>query len=123
MTSESPPSILLSALPGWDVLIADICAKLGTTRLFCDEDPLIFYHIVKTAGSSLLHAFRLSYAEEAYYDSFAAPTPDEVFVNYERFATLTEAERRAKKFIHVHVPAPLHQYIPGPSSYTDSTLK
>ena len=114
---ESPRSILLLTLPGWSALIENIRAKLGKNKLFGDEDPLIFYHIVKTAGSSFLHAFRLSYPEEAYYDSFAAPTPEDIFLNYHRFASLTEAERRNQKFIHLHVPAPLHQYIPGPSSY------
>ena len=116
MDTESP-SILLSKLPGWSSLIEDLQEKLGTRKISSDEDPLIFYHMVKTAGSSFFHAFRLSYAEEAYYDSFNAPTPEGIYIHHHRFATLSEEERTGKKFIHLHVPAPLHQYIPGPSSY------
>jgi hypothetical protein len=109
-----PPYLPLSAFKGWRALRADLHRRKEAD--FSDANPLLFYHIVKTAGSSFLHSFRLAYPN-SYYDSFAPRTPEGLFERFHAFAALDRAQRRSQRFIHIHVPAPLHQHIPGRSSY------
>ncbi|MGL5835462.1 MAG: sulfotransferase family 2 domain-containing protein [Waterburya sp.] len=83
------------------------------------EDSLvIFTHIPKTAGTSLRHIIQSQFQPQQVFEFYHLKTqPPKVRKGIEKYNQLTEAQKKAIKFISGHVGFGLHEFLPRPCSY------
>ncbi len=84
-----------------------------------EEDSLvIFMHVPKTAGTSLRHIVQSQFQPNNVFEFYNLKTqPPKVHKGIEKYHNLSQAQKKAIKFVSGHIGFGLHEFLSRPCSY------
>jgi hypothetical protein len=83
-----------------------------------EDSVVIFTHIPKTAGTSLRHIVQSQFQPHNVFEFYHLKTqPPKVCKGIEKYNNLSEAQKKAIKFVSGHVGFGLHEFLSRPCTY------
>ena len=83
-----------------------------------EDSVVIFVHIPKTAGTTLRHIIQSQFQPKNVFEFYHLKTqPPKVRKGIEKYNNLSEAQKKAIKFVSGHVGFGLHEFLQKPCTY------